>query len=100
MRRTGREPLVALRLKTMVEEAGFVDVRESRTALPINPWPRGENQKLIGAMEMLNMLEVCHGISMNILVKVMGWSAEEVEVLLARVREDMRDKRIHAYFPL
>jgi hypothetical protein len=100
MRRTGREPLVALRLRELMAEAGFENIHEKRTAVPINPWPKGEDQKLIGAMEMQNFLEVCHGISMNILVRVLGLSSEEVELLLAQVRENIKDRGIHAYFPL
>lgn len=100
MRRTGREPLIALRLKALMVEAGFVNIHETRRALPINPWPKGKDQKLIGAMEMHNFLEVCHGISMNILCKVFGWSTERVELLLVQVRENIKDRNIHAYFPL
>lgn len=30
----------------------------------------------------------------------LGWSREEVEVLLASVRRELRDTSIHAYFPM
>lgn len=30
----------------------------------------------------------------------LGWTAEELEVLLAGVRKDMRDTRIHGYWQL
>lgn len=100
MRKTGREPLIALRLRELLEEAGFVNITEKRTAIPINPWPKGEDQKIIGALEMQNLLEVCHGISVNVLCKVLGWSQEEVEVTLVQVRDNIKDHHIHAYFPL
>lgn len=30
----------------------------------------------------------------------LGWSNEEVQVLLAGVRKDLRDTNIHAYWPM
>lgn len=30
----------------------------------------------------------------------LGWSPEEVEVFLVDVRKDMKDPRIHAYWPM
>ncbi|MBE3046337.1 hypothetical protein IMZ48_28145 [Candidatus Bathyarchaeota archaeon] len=30
----------------------------------------------------------------------LGWSSEEVQVLLAGVRKDLKDTRIHAYWPM
>jgi SAM-dependent methyltransferase len=100
MRRMGTQPLIALQLRQMMVDAGFVDVQEKRIAAPINPWPKGEHQKVLGFMEMQNLLAVCHGIAMNVLVKIFGWSTEEVEVLLAKFRTEIKDRRIHGYFPM
>jgi len=31
---------------------------------------------------------------------MLGWKAEEVQVMLAKVRKDLRDPKIHAQFDL
>jgi hypothetical protein len=40
------------------------------------------------------------GLSMALFTKGLGWSVEEVEVFLAKVRTDMKDRRIHAWWPM
>lgn len=32
--------------------------------------------------------------------KGLGWSMEELQVLLAGVRNDLRNPKVHAYFPM
>jgi hypothetical protein len=51
-------------------------------------------------MEMQNLLEVAHGITMSVFTRALGWKAEDVEALLAEVRENLQDRRIHTYIPL
>lgn len=91
---------MTLQLKRLMSEAGFINVTDVRKPLPLNPWPKGIDQKIIGAMELKNFLEVSHGISMNVLVKVMGWTPEEVDLLLVEVRKNLKDRDVHAYVPL
>lgn len=37
---------------------------------------------------------------MALYTRVLGWSPEEVQVFLAKVRDDMKSNRIHAYYKL
>ena len=46
-----------------------------------------------------NLLEVVQGITMAIFTKVYGWSPEAVEVFLVKVREGLKDKKLHGYAP-
>jgi len=93
----GREPLAALHLNRWLTEAGFVNITEKRIAVPTNPWAKGDEQKIIGALQMANMLDVIHGITMNVFTKALGWTTAEIEVLLAQVRKDMQDRKIHSF---
>lgn len=68
--------------------------------MPANPWAKGNEQKIRGALMMTNLLEVAQGITMNICTKVWGWSPEEVEVLLVDIRKGLKDKSIHGYVPM
>lgn len=37
---------------------------------------------------------------MRLYTQLLGWKTEEVQVLLANVRKDLRDPKIHAQFEL
>lgn len=52
-----------------------------------------------------NTLEGLHALSAAIFMRPkdeggLGWSEVEVEVLLAGVRNDLRNTNIHAYWPM
>lgn len=40
------------------------------------------------------------GLTMGIVTRGLGWSATEVRAFTVDVRKEMRDSRIHAYFPM
>jgi SAM-dependent methyltransferase len=81
-----------------MRDAGFVDIVEKKYTWAIGPWIRGKKQKLWATWWMQNFLDGIQGWSMGILTRGMGWSAQEVEVLLAGVRSDVKNWReVHAY---
>lgn len=98
VRRMGKNANACLRYKTQLQEAGYVDVREERFALPGNPWARGEDQKILGTMQMENILDGLHGFSIGLFTKMLGMSVQEVELLLVDVRKDLRNTKIHFYY--
>ncbi len=83
-----------------MQEAGFVNIVEKRIAIPVNPWAKGGEQKLRGALMMRNLLEVASGISMKILGGVYQWTREEVELYLVDVRNGIQDRSAHGYVPV
>lgn len=100
VRRIGRDPLAPLGLNRLLKEAGFVNITEQRIPIPTSPWPKGKHQKLLGVIESQNLIDVSHGITISVFTKVLGWKVEDVEALLAEVRENLQDTRIHTYIPL
>ncbi|KAK1767358.1 S-adenosyl-L-methionine-dependent methyltransferase [Phialemonium atrogriseum] len=96
--RSGRSGLAAARFRAQMIDAGFVDVVERKFALPGNPWAKGRREKVLGTMQMTNILDGLHGISIGLFTKVHGMSVEEVELLLDDVRKDLRNKDIHFYY--
>lgn len=40
------------------------------------------------------------GISMAIFTRLLGWSKDEVETFVVKVRKEMRDTKIHVYWPM
>jgi hypothetical protein len=100
MDKLGRDGRSAARFKRGLIDSGFVDVVERKFALPSNPWAKGEREKMLGVMQMTNILDGIHGMTISLFTRVLGWSAEQVEVFLVDVRKDLRDPNIHVYYIL
>jgi hypothetical protein len=47
-----------------------------------------------------NITSALHGLSSAIYTRILGWSPEELDVLLAKVRCELKDTSIHAYWPM
>lgn len=86
--------------KKQLEDAGFVDVVEARFKIPCSPWPKDKRMKIVGAFERENFLEGLEGMSLRLFQRSLGWTPEETQVLLAKVREEIKNPRYHPYYPL
>lgn len=82
------------------EEAGFEMVAEKRFKVPSNVWPKDKRMKLVGAFERENMVFGLEGMSLRLFEKALGWTAQETAVLTAKVLEELKNVRYHAYYPL
>src|SRR3569833_1651457 len=97
--RTSRDD--PLRWEAWFAARGFVGTTEHVFRVPCNPWPRDDaRQKLVGAFEMDNLLRHLRGISMRPFRRAFGWPADEVEAFLGRVKDEIGDSSVHAYWPL
>jgi hypothetical protein len=47
-----------------------------------------------------NISSGAEGLSAAVYTRVLGWSKEELDVFLVKVRDDMRDTSIHSYWPM
>ncbi|KAI1080336.1 methyltransferase domain-containing protein [Whalleya microplaca] len=97
---TGRSGLTAAKYKGWLRQAGFQNIEEEKFAVPGNTWAKGTEQKQLGFMQMENILEGIHGMSMTLFTKFLGMSVEEVELMLVDVRKDLRNRDIHFYYPM
>jgi hypothetical protein len=80
--------------------AGFVDVRTIVFKLPMNAWPKDKYLKEVGKYQFHNYHEGYEAISIGFFTRALGWTSNEFQVLLARVRAELRDRSIHTYMPL
>jgi hypothetical protein len=96
----GRSMVAAKDHKSRLETAGFVDVREMVFKWPLNTWPRDKRYKELGLWSSENTLDALEAIAMAPLTRALNWKVEEVQVLLAGARKDIRDTRIHAYWDM
>lgn len=53
-------------------------------------------QKDVGAFNLVQLKEGLEGFSLVLFTRVLGWSPEEVQVLLSKVRKDLENRNIHA----
>lgn len=100
IRKLGRSATEALRCRSYLAEAGFVNLDEKKFAVPMNSWAKGENEKAIGTMQMLNNLEGIDGLTMTVFTRALHWTPADVEKLLVDVKEDLKDRSIHAYITM
>ena len=80
-----------------IEEAGFVDVKEYNFKIPINSWPKNKQLKEVGKYQLLNYTEGYEGIGIGLFTRTLGWQPTEFQVLLARMRNELKDRTIHAW---
>nr|XP_036582006.1 methyltransferase domain-containing protein [Colletotrichum truncatum]KAF6790563.1 methyltransferase domain-containing protein [Colletotrichum truncatum] len=87
-------------LKPLMIEAGFTDVVMQQLKWPTNSWPKERRFKELGICGGENIDQGWEAVCMAPLTRALGWSREEVLVLLAENRKDFRNKDIHAYFSI
>ncbi|OJD16347.1 hypothetical protein AJ78_03480 [Emergomyces pasteurianus Ep9510] len=80
-----------------MKKAGFKNVKAEHRILPFSPWPKDQKLKELGRYHQLQMFQALGAYSSAPLIRILGWKPEEVEVLLAGVRRDLKDRSIHFY---
>ncbi|KAI4235988.1 MAG: hypothetical protein LQ349_002822 [Xanthoria aureola] len=77
----GRDPCPGPRLAGLMRDAGF-------------------QNKTVGAWNLVQIEDGLEAFTLRLFTQVLGWKSEEVHVLLANVRKDLRNPKIHAQFDL
>ncbi|OLN88616.1 hypothetical protein CCHL11_01775 [Colletotrichum chlorophyti] len=67
---------------------------------PSNPWPRDAKYKELGIWNGENMATGLEAFSLAALTRGHDWSRAEVEVFLMDVRKEIRNRGLHAYWPV
>ncbi|KAJ4177158.1 hypothetical protein NW755_014015 [Fusarium falciforme] len=93
----GRPFIETCRLKHIMAEVGFVDVKETPFKWPTNRWPKDRRFKELGDWSNVNTNDSLQGLSMALFTRHLGWTPEEVGVFLVDVRKDLDNPSIHAY---
>ncbi|KAK7398199.1 hypothetical protein QQX98_012428 [Neonectria punicea] len=88
------------KLKGLMADIGFVDIVQTYKRWPMNTWPRDEKYKILGTWNLANMNNGLEAFSMAPLTRALRWKRNEVAVFLADVRKELKDKSIHAYWPV
>jgi len=72
--------------------AGFEDIQEHRWKLPVNSWAKDTKLKHAGTLFHYALERDMEGFSMFACTQLLGWSKEEVQVLVAKMRQAIRTK--------
>ncbi|OIW29299.1 S-adenosyl-L-methionine-dependent methyltransferase [Coniochaeta ligniaria NRRL 30616] len=96
----GREYQDIKRFKGMMAAVGFVDIVEKTYKWPTHSWPKDKKHKDLGLWTYQNFGGGLESFCMAAYTRGLGWTKEEVLVFCAAVRRDMRDRNIHAYWPI
>ncbi|KAK1584957.1 methyltransferase domain-containing protein [Colletotrichum navitas] len=94
----GRESQVGPKLEGLVREnTGLVNIYHKPYKIPIGPWPKDPHLKDLGMCNLIQLLDGLEGFSLRLLCGALGWTKEEVLVLLAGVRKEMKSGKLHGY---
>jgi hypothetical protein len=96
-----QQPYKSLHLfSEMLSDAGFTDIVDMRFKWPSNHWPKERKYKELGVWNNENIAIALESLTVAPFTRALGWSIEDVHVLLSSVRRDLNDPRIHAYWPM
>ncbi|KAK3360550.1 S-adenosyl-L-methionine-dependent methyltransferase [Lasiosphaeria hispida] len=93
----GREPSPGPRLEGCIRAAGFRNVTKRQFKIPLGAWPKDPALREVGALYLAQMLEGLEGFSLRLMCDVLGWKAEEVRELMAKVRSEFVSGKQHIY---
>ncbi|EFQ91283.1 hypothetical protein PTT_11910 [Pyrenophora teres f. teres 0-1] len=81
-----------------MKDAGFVNVTDEVYKLPMGTWPRSKRLRTIGKLEQIMILE--GGFEAYMLrgyTQVLGGRAEDLQIVLALAKREVRDPAVHTY---
>ncbi|RDW89041.1 hypothetical protein BP6252_01073 [Coleophoma cylindrospora] len=80
----------------IMEEVGFVNVTQRMIKVPLSDWPKDKRLKEVGAMNMRHMLNTV-GALKKIWTAGLGYSAEDADAFMEKVRSVLIDRKVHAF---
>ncbi|KDN69819.1 putative methyltransferase domain-containing protein [Colletotrichum sublineola] len=98
--KAGRDPRPGPKLKDWVREADFVNITHKKYKMPVGPWPKDPYYKEIGICNLIQILDGLEAFSLRLFCGVLGWTKDEVLVMLALVRKELKAGAFHARFDL
>jgi hypothetical protein len=87
------------KFKGWMEELGFEDVKEKIFEAPTDTWPRGRKAKELGMWFNTDLLKAL-GSSKLLFTKMLEWTPEKTERFFVDVRNDLKNRGIHAFMPM
>ncbi|KAL0933875.1 umta methyltransferase family protein [Colletotrichum truncatum] len=98
MNSINRDAQPAPKLQGWVQDAGFQNIQHQRFKVPLGPWAKDAHFKEIGMYSLAVIMDGLEAFSMQIYCDVLGYTKEEVMVMLSEVRNEM--KTLHTFHAL
>ncbi|KAJ1338005.1 gliotoxin biosynthesis N-methyltransferase [Microdochium nivale] len=92
--RLGIDSEAAVKHADRLRARGFENVHEVHLLCPLGPWAKGQREKRLGYMARKDLYEGIDAISKRLFIAG-GDSAEQVDLFLARCKEELLDPSIH-----
>lgn len=99
-RKTGRTFGIARngRQEEYMRDAGFTDLVSKSWKMPIGGWPQDEKLKKIGSYNGVFIDQSIDGFPIFPVGEILGWSLDEVAILVARMRKELKKPEAMPYF--
>lgn len=97
---SGRELNVYHKLKQWMIDAGFEDVTESVYLVPLAPWAKDKKLKELGRYYAAMAQDAVEAYGLRLYTQVLGWDTTKAQVHHALVKNQLRDRAVHAYTKL
>ena len=79
-------------MQAWAKDAGF-DVQYKKFTIPLSPWPKDKRLKELGSFAGLYLALSLDGFANFPVGEILGWSVDEVQVLVANMRSTLKDPR-------
>ncbi|QSZ29604.1 hypothetical protein DSL72_004120 [Monilinia vaccinii-corymbosi] len=86
-----------LEIRSLLTKQGFVDIEEEVIKIPLNPWPDDPREKDIARWYNLALTQGLEAMTLAPLVRMSGWTKDEVTRFIPEVRRDICSRKIRAY---
>ncbi|KAM6516473.1 hypothetical protein FALCPG4_014656 [Fusarium falciforme] len=86
--------------KAKMIAAGFESVQEEIRKMPLGAWPKDPKLKEIGKFQAIQEAQAIESYTPQIFSSVLGWTQEEIQVFMAKVKNEIKDPTIHLYLPV
>ncbi|RDW78907.1 class I SAM-dependent methyltransferase [Aspergillus mulundensis] len=100
-RRFGKQINMGTRQKELMEQAGLVEVQEQMFKVPMREWKDTGRSTIgrltIGELNHGHLKNHLEGYSLRLFTKTLGWSREDTDALLKRVRQELDDESLELY---
>ncbi|KAF5021972.1 hypothetical protein F66182_5981 [Fusarium sp. NRRL 66182] len=81
-----------------MREAGFSDMVVKTWKVPVGGWPRDKKLKQVGLYNGAFIDQSIDAFAIFPVGEILGWSREQVTVLVSEMRKALRDPRALPYF--
>ena len=84
-------------MKETMNTVGFIDIVEKPVTIPCGSWPKERRFKESGLLIQLSIEESLEGLATYLGTQILGWSKDEVTILVAKMRNIVKRRSSCSY---